>query len=298
MDVQQQQQRRRNRSTAQASAEYARKKFLRHQRAAAAAAAAPVPLRALPWHKSLNKWDTLEYRTGWARPCSFCGSQLLDHEKNGWCCNQGKWHLHPLEPYPAAFVDFLNQNMQALQSQTRTLNNLFAFSAIGYTGEQLRYSGPQNVVITGRVYHRMLDLDADQGSLRWFLFDEQGHFRAGAQQNVPVHMVAACKALLESCSPYIRTLRHAVQTAGPHFDLHLDQAVAGREVAAIVNPYNMHEVRCRKIVVAHKGKLKPDFVDILSPLYEPLQYPLLFPFGDPGWSREGSRLFQPPRSQC
>jgi len=44
----------------------------------------------------------------------------------------------------------------------------------------------------------------------------------------------------------------------------------------------MHKVRCRKIVVAHKGKLKPDFVDILSPLYEPLQYPLLFPFGDAG----------------
>ena len=126
IDVQQQQQQRRNRSTAQASAEYARKKFLRRQTAAAAAAPAPVPLRALPWHKSLDKWDTLEYRTGWARPCSFCGSQLLDHEKNGWCCNQGKWHLHPLEPYPAAFVDFLGQNMQALQSQTCTLNNFFA----------------------------------------------------------------------------------------------------------------------------------------------------------------------------
>jgi hypothetical protein len=69
-------------------------------------------------------------------------------------------------------------------------------------------------------------LDAEKGSLRWFLFDEQGHFQAGAQQNVPVHMVAACKALLKSCSPYIRILRHAVQTAGPHFDLHLDQAVA------------------------------------------------------------------------
>jgi hypothetical protein len=79
-------------------------------------------------------------------------------------------------------------------------------------------------------------------------------------------MIAACKALLEAHSPYVRTLRHAVQTAGPlHFDLHLDQAVAGREVATVVNPYNMHE-----IVVAYKGKLRPDFVDILSPLYEPL----------------------------
>jgi hypothetical protein len=60
----------------------------------------------------------------------------------------------------------------------------------------------------------------------------------------------------------------------------------------------MHEVRCRKIVVAHKGKLKPNIVDILSPLYEPLQYPLLFPFGDPGWSCGGSQLYKPPRSQC
>jgi hypothetical protein len=290
-----QQQQRRKRSTAQASAEYARQKFLRRQRAAAA----PVPLRALPWHQSLNRWPVEEYSTGWARDCSKCGSRLLDVEKDGWCCGQGRWRLDLLEPYPADFADFLDQNGRALQNQSRTLNNIFAFSAIGYTGQQLRFSGPQNVVITGRVYHRMLDLDADQGSLWWFLFDEQGHYRAGAQQNVPAHMVAACKALLESCSPYIRTLRHAVQTAGPlHFDLHLDQAVAGREVAAIVNPYNMHEVRCRKIVVAHRGKLRPDFVDILSPLYEPLQYPLLFPFGDAGWSREGSRLFEPTRSQC
>jgi hypothetical protein len=66
-----------------------------------------------------------------------------------------------------------------------------------------------------------------------------------------------------------------------HFGLHLDQVVAGTEVAAVINPYNMHEVRRRKIVVSHKGKLSPNFVDILSPLYEPLQYPLLFPFGDP-----------------
>jgi hypothetical protein len=53
----------------------------------------------------------------------------------------------------------------------------------------------------------------------------------------------------------------------------------------------MHKVRCRKIVVAYKGKLKLDFVNILSPLYKPLQYLLLFPFSDLKWSRKGSRLF-------
>jgi hypothetical protein len=222
-------------SKEQAAAAYARKKLLRRRRATAAPA--PVPLRALPWYQSLNKWPTLEYRTGWARSCSTCASPLLDQEKDGWCCNQGRWWLPPLEPYPAAFADFLDQNAQALQEHARTLNNLFAFSAIGYTGRQLKFAGPQNVVITGRVYHRMLDLDADQGSLRWFLFDERGHYRAGEALKVPEHMIAACKALLEAHSPYVRTLRHAVQTVGPlRFDLHLDQAVAGREVAAVVNP--------------------------------------------------------------
>lgn len=59
--------------------------------------------------------------------------------------------MHPLEPYPAAFAHFLDQNAQALQEHARTLNNLFAFSAIGYAGRQLKFSGPQNVVITGHV---------------------------------------------------------------------------------------------------------------------------------------------------
>jgi hypothetical protein len=62
---------------------YAQKKWLCRQRAAAAAAAALVPLRALPWHESLNRWPVEEYSMGWARHCSECGSQLLDVERNG-----------------------------------------------------------------------------------------------------------------------------------------------------------------------------------------------------------------------
>src|ERR1700722_14311160 len=60
----------------------------------------PLPLRALPWHKSLNEWPVEEYSTGWARACSECGSPLLDVEKNGWGCNQRKWHLEPPETLP------------------------------------------------------------------------------------------------------------------------------------------------------------------------------------------------------
>ena len=147
----------RRKTPAQIAAQTARKRYHRQEKAAEGTAAATpaTPRPALPWYKTLNSQQhtVLEYRTGWARPCSKCGSPLLDVEKGGWCCNQERWWLGPLEPYPAAFADFLDQNMRALQNQTRTLNNLFAFSAIGYTGEQLRFNGLQNVVITGRVYH-------------------------------------------------------------------------------------------------------------------------------------------------
>ena len=138
-------------------------------------------------------------------------------------------------------------------------------------------------MITGRVYHRLLDLNTQDGSLKWFLFDEQAHHRAGARQNVPKLFTTACKQLLEECSPYLRQLRHAIQTTGPDaFHIHLDRPVAGGDVAAIVNPYNLHEVRGRRIVVSPIRGPVSDFINILSLFYKPLQYPLLFPYGEDG----------------
>ena len=41
---------------------------------------------------------------------------------------------------------------------------MFAFTAIGYAGKSHNFGNlPQNVIIMGRVYHQMLDLDLDQG---------------------------------------------------------------------------------------------------------------------------------------
>jgi hypothetical protein len=254
-----------------------------------------------PWYLTLNKEHVEPYKPTWGAPCTLCHSPLLSSEKNGWCCAQGKYKLPNLQQYPPAFDAFLRQNIQHIQPYARTLNNLFAFTAIGFSGKQHRYgNGPASVVITGRVYHRMLNLDTEDGSLKWFLFDEQaqGHHQAGTHQGVPEPFTTACKQLLEECSPYLRQLRHAIQTTGPNaFRIHLDRPVAGGDVAAIINPYNLHEIRGRRIVVSPiKGPVS-DFIDILSPFYEPLQYPLLFPYGEDGWSRAASRTMTPRLTQ-
>ena len=99
---------RRRKTPAQIAAQTARKRYRRQGKASERATAV-----ALPWYKTLNgnsQRPVEAFSTGWARACSICGSQLLDQEKDGWCCNQGRWQLGPLEPYPAAFADFLDQN--------------------------------------------------------------------------------------------------------------------------------------------------------------------------------------------
>jgi hypothetical protein len=58
---------------------------------------------------------------------------------------------------------------------------------------------------------------------------------------------------------------------------------AGGELAAVINTENLRYISSRKIVFFRKGGLQPRFVPILSCQYEPLQYPLLFPHGTPGW---------------
>jgi hypothetical protein len=56
-----------------------------------------------------------------------------------------------------------------------------------------------------------------------------------------------------------------------------------------VNPYNLHEVHGRKVIVSPQRGKTSDFVNILSAEYEPLQYPLFFPYGEAGWSRESNQ---------
>ena len=54
--------------------------------------------------------------------------------------------------------------------------------------------------------------------------------------------------------------------------------MAGGDVAAIVNPYNLYKVRGRRIVVSLIKGLVFNFINILLLFYKLLQYLLLFPY--------------------
>jgi hypothetical protein len=94
--------------------------------------------------------------------------------------------------------------------------------------------------------------------------------------------------LLELGNPYISILQYAQSEAGPQaipLVVELQYRPAGGELTAIVNTHNLNVVDAGKIVFFRRGGRQPQFIDNLSRQYEPLQYPLLFPHGTPGWGR-------------
>ena len=221
----------------------------------------------------------------WSKTCDHCAALLLSKEKLGWCCDRGRRTLPRLPDYPADFHSWL-QVSNTISTLSRRLNNLFAFSAIGATEGFVHFGGLANVVLTGRVYHRLLNLAEGEHSLRWFLYDETARNRSAVEHGVPVDVIERVRVLLESVNPYVSTIRHALDQVADNqipVSIELRHLPAGGEVAAIVNTQNLMNVHPRKVVFFRSGIDRPRYVHILSRHYEPLQYPLLFPHGTPGW---------------
>ena len=142
-----------------------------------------------------------------------------------------------------------------------------AFSAIGTTGRFVPFDGLANVVLEGRVYHRLLDLADGGHSMHWFLYDETERRRQASALDVPAHMVAVVRSYLDRVSPYVHSLRHAVQEVADDAEplaVKLRIPPAGGEIAAVVNTDNLRQVQARQVVFFRRGGLPPRFVPVLS----------------------------------
>ena len=100
-------------------------------------------------------------------------------------------------------------------------------------------------------------------------------------------MLDSMKLLLDAVNPYVRELHcafHSVPDTTPVF-IELENSTADGEVAAIIHVANLHSIKPRSVYIYRKATgAMAEEVSILSSHYEPLQYPLLFSHGTPGWS--------------
>ncbi|KAJ6041223.1 uncharacterized protein N7446_010881 [Penicillium canescens] len=244
-----------------------------------------IPVQPV-WWKLLAQAAVRPFSQDWSRDYSFCGVLLLSTEADGWCCRRGRRRLPHLPPFTPAVQSLLDRYQGSVSAMSRRLNNLFAFSAIGTTGQFVRFQGQANVVLEGRIYHRLLDV-ADTGhSMHWFLYDESERGLRARDHDIPNDILHGIREFLGLVNPYVRTLRHAVsqvpdQTVALAVELSIPPA--GGELAAVITTENLRRVAPRQVVFYRKGGQQPRFVPTLSCQYEPLQYPLLFPHGTRGW---------------
>lgn len=168
-----------------------------------------IPVQPV-WWKRLFQATVRPFSQDWSKDCSFCGVLLLSTEADGWCCQRGRRRLPRLPPFAPAVQSLLDRYQGRLSSMSRRLNNRFAFSAIGTTGQFVRFQGQANVVLEGRIYHRLLDV-ADTGhSMHWFLYDESERGLRARDHDVPSDILHGIRDFLSLVNPYVRTLRHAV----------------------------------------------------------------------------------------
>lgn len=225
----------------------------------------------------------------WTKRCSFCGACLLKSENNGWCCTRGKYTLPALPPYSPELLSVFDQEGSNLSSTSRKLNNLFCFSILGVTGGFRNLPTPSNVAITGRVYHQILDLSHGEHSIRWFLYDDHMRNVHTRSQGVSPILVDTLRKFLENVNPFVHHLRAAFEgldDSSIPIALELFTPTAAGEVAALVHANNIQRVHPRSILIYRQHQTRPTVINILNPLYEPLQYPLFFPHGTPGWGLE------------
>jgi len=240
-----------------------------------------------PWWEAVADGFRLPLPVVWNSTCPFCGALLLLGESKMFCCNNGARKVLALPPLPDNIRHLLQNPAYASKASDISwlLNYCFCFTAIGVMNGFAHFtSGPHAVAITGRTYHHMLDTESEDHSIHWFLYDEREWERHGAHWGVNIWWIRAFQADLLQVNPYVSAL-WLFETITPEDTtaIELDQVAASGDFAAIICSSNSCNISPWNIVIWHRHNQQPTFINILSRHYEPLQYPLLFPHGTPGW---------------
>ena len=251
--------------------------------------------------EELDKVDRIELQYSLlsdARPCPHCDAHLFHEEKSRekWCCGQGDLFF----PKPTPLLETFYENTEFL-GNLREYNNLFAFTALGVTGGFQGAPGgygPNMVKIQGKIYHRIFDLSWNNGgsanNSELYIDDGSLRKKAGSQRNLNIKIISEIEAFLNNvnplCSVYKQLGNHPSNTAHIVFEKTsrktngpvLGDRPTAEEIAAIIKTDDALGGP-RKASIWKVNEREPQFIDILDPIYEPLQYPIVFPYGTAGW---------------
>ncbi|XP_072059864.1 uncharacterized protein [Arachis hypogaea] len=220
------------------------------------------------------------------------------------CCNGGKVSLPRVNAPQELLEIFLDPSAEGnhFRKHIRGYNHVFSFTSCGvHIDEQLAITGRGIYTFRaqGSIYHSIGGFHPDQGTrprfLQLYIYDTDHELQNRMLENTQLHetLVFKLQQLLNRYNPFLHVFRQLAQRSDVHeCSLVIRERPANQpqyslptasQIAAIIVGDDIETmIRGRDIKVqTHAGSLRriQEFVGY----YDPLQYPLLFPFGTHGW---------------
>jgi hypothetical protein len=209
-----------------------------------------------------------------------------------WCCGQGRFIPPRLPDLTAEFYD----NEEFLR-KSREYNGQFAFAALGIENNVPTFNDARAFyAVSGRIYSRVRSL-ADEhvrNNLTMYIHDPAMPQSRATPENLDMEVLSDIRAYMLEVNPFVESLRrlnnHVSENAYLRFE-HTTRATHGpvvgdtphtaSQLAAVIDLAD--DQQPRSVVIWKVGQARPQYVSHLSPTYEALTYPLLFPHGSAGW---------------
>ncbi|KAL7223543.1 hypothetical protein ACSBR1_025071 [Camellia fascicularis] len=231
----------------------------------------------------------------------FYGATLFPYELEGLCYSQGQIQLAYNQPPPALYrlTTSKDKDSQYFRANIRTYNSLYAFTSMGVKLDSkvaTRKNGIHTFRVQGQIYHYINSLqppDTSPKYLQLYFYDiehELQHRSENALQ-LRVNIIESIMRILSE-NPYAKFLRSlkdvdidkecSIATRkNPCPDQRTYNAPSASQVTAIWVEEKSTNNKTRNILV-HKKLGGSQRVMHYHGCYDPLQYPLLFPYGETG----------------
>ncbi|KAL3627968.1 hypothetical protein CASFOL_028070 [Castilleja foliolosa] len=246
--------------------------------------------------------------------CEYCSAFFWFAERNmrasrrdrpGYfhCCKSGAVRL-PYPLYPPPSMKSLFEDVSFMEN-IRAYNNMFSMKSFGAQIDDAVNDGrgPYVFKVSGQVSHWIGSICPPASEaprfLQLYIYDTDNEvsnrlrfFGRSDQSSLSSDVVRVLSDTLRSCNEYVRLFKSASEMCGVSadcdFSVRLYSKVGDRRydppasgsLGAIVCGADTNASNYD--IIVHKRDGPPHRVSKLHPSYMPLQYPLLFPFAEPG----------------
>ncbi|XP_060858512.1 uncharacterized protein LOC132935889 [Metopolophium dirhodum] len=237
--------------------------------------------------------------------CNFCNALKWKGEIPGMCCNIGKTQLDPLQPPPEPLRSLLegdHPDHDHFINRTRKYNSCFQMTSFG--AKQIVEEGfMPTFKVQGQVYHLYGSLIPNTQENPQFLQiyfvgedEKEVQLRCSLYPEVKQALVKQLQNMLHTENKYIRELKTTIDNASQNNTnfqvvIHADRKSANghkgcynaatcNEVALVIVGQQFEK---RDIIIqSHDNRLQR--ISELHRSYDALQYPLMFCYGEDGYS--------------